>query len=450
MPPVDQKQECELLLELGDAIYRSGRTLEGTETIKRAIEIARHVGAVDVFAQGACTLALWRDDNIGIVPTERLSLLEEALSSLPIEDSPVRARVLTGLSADLYWSDDFERSAALSQEAVDVARRVQDPATTFVALYQRHDLLFGPQHGAEVDRINAEALALAKQLGDIEYEFYARGRIYERYLAKAEPFQVDQSLDACARIADRLRQPRFNAAVERMRAARELWRGDLKAATARLPEPTEAALDGTSAIRSIALIPHMFLVLRMQGRLRELEPLARAGVERFPNLFALRCALGLFLALTGRVVEAKTLLVELSRDDFVGLRMDVNHAINLAVLSETVALVEDRELASTLLHRIEPYAGFHMVTGVFMSLGSADRYLGLLATTLGRLGDAASHFEAALTIEARMGAAPWIVWGERDYARMLIKRDRGEVSAEAKQHLDNADRVEAQILEGRL
>lgn len=446
MPPLDQAHECRLLLELGDVLHRTGKSDEAMESVRRAIDVARHIGDSETFARGACTLALWRDDNIGIVPIERIALLEEALELLPRKDSAVRARTLTGLSADLYWSDEFERSAALSREAVEVARRVGDPAAKFVALYQRYDMLFGPEHGDQIEEINAEVLALARELNDPEYEFLAYGRIYERNLTIAKPSRVDRALDQCAKIADRLRQPSYNETVETMRAARDLWQGNLSASTARLPEAREAALDDNAAIASIALIPHLFLVLRMRGRLDDLEPIARAGVEMFPGLYALRCALALFCALTDRRDEAQALLAELARDDFADLRRDVNHAINLAVLAETVARVDDRELARSLIPQVQPYAGCHMITGVYMSLGAADRYLGLLATTMRDFDTATRHFDDAHRIEKRMRARPWLMWGERDHARMLMLRDSGVDGREARERLERADRIEQAIL----
>ena len=444
-PPVDQSSECGILLDLGDAQYRSGERQAGIESVKQSIEIARHIEAAELFARGVSTLSLWREDNIGIVPTERLSLLDEALEMLPSVDSPLRSQVLSGLSADLYWSEEFDRSQMLSREAVNVARRVDDDTTTYIALYQRYDLLLGPEFGDEVDTLNAECLALAKRLRDPEREFYARERIWERHVVKAEPTEIDQLQSDCEKLSEHLRQPRIATASRLMRNMRELWRGDLAACRQRLPEPAEAKLEGPSAIESIVLVPHMFLVLRMQGRLDELEPIVRMGSELFPRLFALRCALGLFCALTDRLNEAESILLDLARNDFAGLRRDANHAINLASLSETVARVRNRDLAFSLTEKLEPYAGTNMVAGAFMSLGSADRYLGLLRATLGDFDESAHHFENALSIETRMKALPWRALVERDYATMLIARNGGLVDAEANERLASAASIEATI-----
>jgi tetratricopeptide (TPR) repeat protein len=60
-----------------------------------------------------------------------------------------------------------------------------------------------------------------------------------------------------------------------------------------------------------------------------------------------------------------------------------------------------------------------------ITIGSASRHLGQLATTLGRLDEAADHFEAALEMNGRTGARPWLGLTATDYARMLRARGAG-------------------------
>ena len=44
--------------------------------------------------------------------------------------------------------------------------------------------------------------------------------------------------------------------------------------------------------------------------------------------------------------------------------------------------------------------------GGYLCVGAADRFLGMLAHTLGRLDDAAAHYTTALELEQRLKAAP--------------------------------------------
>ena len=172
-PPVELQRRCELLLGLAEARYRGGAVGDAEEISWEAIEVARKIGAVELFARACEQLAYRRVGNDGTVPEHRVAVLEEALVSLGDEDSALRARVLAGLSADLYW-EDLERSEALSREAVALARRVGSIDTLQVALDQRYDLLFPPEHSREREEITLERLELALESGDLESEFYAR------------------------------------------------------------------------------------------------------------------------------------------------------------------------------------------------------------------------------------------------------------------------------------
>jgi uncharacterized protein HemY len=54
--------------------------------------------------------------------------------------------------------------------------------------------------------------------------------------------------------------------------------------------------------------------------------------------------------------------------------------------------------------------------------GTADRALGLLATTVREWERAEAHFEVALGLDQAMGAVAWRARTEQGYARMLLAR----------------------------
>jgi uncharacterized protein HemY len=59
-------------------------------------------------------------------------------------------------------------------------------------------------------------------------------------------------------------------------------------------------------------------------------------------------------------------------------------------------------------------------------LGAASRYLGQLAATTGRHGEAAEHFEHALAANARLGAVVELAHTQIDYAASLGPTARAE------------------------
>src|SRR5712691_13191867 len=81
--------------------------------------------------------------------------------------------------------------------------------------------------------------------------------------------------------------------------------------------------------------------------------------------------------------------------------------------------------ARTLYQLLLPYAGRTVIiSNAAACYGALSRYLGALATTLGRWDEAAQHFEDALAMNARMETRPWLAHTQYQYATMLLTRDQ--------------------------
>src|SRR5262249_51607378 len=92
------------------------------------------------------------------------------------------------------------------------------------------------------------------------------------------------------------------------------------------------------------------------------------------------------------------------------------------LLAEVCSVLDDSTHASTLYELLLPHAHRNAVSHPVCAFGSVSRYLGLLATTLERSEDAERHFEAALEMNQRMGARPWVAHTEHDHAQVLLAR----------------------------
>ena len=99
------------------------------------------------------------------------------------------------------------------------------------------------------------------------------------------------------------------------------------------------------------------------------------------------------------------------------------------LLTETCVVLGDADSAPVLYRLLLPWAALNAADHPEGIRGSVSRYLGLLATAMTHWGDAESHFEDALAMNARMGARPWLAHTQHDYAQMLRERgaatDRG-------------------------
>ena len=72
-----------------------------------------------------------------------------------------------------------------------------------------------------------------------------------------------------------------------------------------------------------------------------------------------------------------------------------------------------------------------MVGHLVAYYGAADRYLGMLAGTLGEWELAEEHFEQALAANLAMEAKTWLAHTNYEYARMLLARGRRELRPRA-------------------
>jgi DNA-binding NarL/FixJ family response regulator len=82
-------------------------------------------------------------------------------------------------------------------------------------------------------------------------------------------------------------------------------------------------------------------------------------------------------------------------------------------------------------------------------IGAVDYHLGRLATLLGRWDEAAAHLEAATTLHERMGAHPWVALSQRSHAAALLGRGAAADLARARELLESAGRVFAELEMGR-
>jgi ATP/maltotriose-dependent transcriptional regulator MalT len=197
----------------------------------------------------------------------------------------------------------------------------------------------------------------------------------------------------------------------------------------------------------------MFSVRREQGRLPELAPVIRilaGNAERagpwLPGLVSVLVELGM-------EEEARRELSRVAVEGLDGFRESLWLA-SLTYLTDASAALGDEETAALVYPELEPLAGANVMIGHLVAYyGAADRYLGMLATTLGEWERAEAHFESALELNRRMGAVTWLAHTEYEYARLLVARgpgDRDRLSALLGDAAAHAERIGMPALLGRI
>jgi hypothetical protein len=142
----------------GDAGYR--------QTLLDAAHLAEQLGDGAALARAALANTLGYLWTTFSVDTDRIAVLESAIAAAGGEDQALRARLLATLALELTWQPDPTRRVALAEEALHIARTVDDPATLAHVLLARDSTICDPGNVAERFDATTELLAIAERLGD--------------------------------------------------------------------------------------------------------------------------------------------------------------------------------------------------------------------------------------------------------------------------------------------
>ena len=427
----DLAGRCDLLLAMGDAQAHAGENLTARQTFFEAAQVARELGSAPRLATAALGCG-GATPTAGVVDTWLVTLLEEALARLGSTPTVLRARVLGRLAMELYYTADRERRAAMTAEAVEIARGSGDRSALAAALLARHFALWGLEDAEERAGAAREIIRLAQESGDRELELEGHTWLVHALLQDGDITGVDGELHAHRHLAEELRHPyhRWQSKVflaMRATLAGRFDEGERLAEQAHAigesqQDPVLGMSFGPNAAMTYGI--QLFTLRREQDRLGELEDDVRRFARLYPTLPVWRCALAYLLAADGRLDEARAELDRLAAGDFADLPQDGNWFVAVASLAETAAIVGDAPRAALLHELLLPYDGRHLVVGqAAASRGVTSHYLGLLAATTGALDDAVRHLRDAQGQYDRMGAAPAAARTRVAHAKALLQRD---------------------------
>ena len=243
---------------------------------------------------------------------------------------------------------------------------------------------------------------------------------------------MDAALEAMALMDAELRQPTYLMLTLGFRAMRVLLAGRFAEAE-RLALQAQAAGPLTQSEQvGGAFGVQMFTLRREQGRLKEVEPALRHFMQQHGVASTWRPGLALLYSELGRQREARTEFAHLAQHDFADFPRDALWIGCMTYLTEVCTFLGDIDRAATLYQLLLPYARHTVVVGGgAVCYGAAARYLGMLATTMGRWEEAEQHFQDALAMNARMDARPWLAHTQYQYATMLLARHQSGDSEQA-------------------
>lgn len=376
---------------------------------------------------------------VGLPTPAAVGLLEEALENLGPEDSPLKARTLGGLARYLGATAEYQKLQLYAHEAVAMSRRLNDPELVSYSLIGMIFTLMQPEHAEQRLAIATEMLNLAKAANATQRLTDAHFWRMYCLLELGDVAEADAELDAWGRMAEESNAPFYLALVTIVRAMRALMQGRFEesenlaqqafAIGQRLQTETSAGILGLQ----------MFALRREQGRLKELEAAVRFFVRQETVAATWRPGLAVIYSELGYVAEAQEQFENLAQHDFADLPRDSLWMGTMTYFADICTFLADRSRAQTLYQILLPFAGRNVVVSTPAACyGAVSRYLGALATTLGRWDEAAQHFEDALTMNARMEARPWLAHTQHQYGKMLLARNQSGDRDRAIALLDSA------------
>jgi predicted ATPase/DNA-binding SARP family transcriptional activator len=442
---VDDHERADLMVRVGRAQRNAGDAAYRT-TLLEACRLARQIGDGQLLSRAALAnsrgFATMTDPHMA----ERIEMLEAALAATAEGDSFQRARLLGTLAAELFVTGDENRCKRLSDDAIEMARRLGNPALLAVVLNLAAYAIWHPDTLTERLALTGEAVELAESLHERALlHWSANWRMH----ALIESGDVDGGahwLDVMTRIAVETRQPSLQWTNRAYRAALALLRGDTVEAL-RLGEDSLAHAQGVndidartchSGIVASAAWQHGTLADETSRLSVQLEALGRDAVNWFPltaDLLAELGEVGAHLELTnaqlGLALNASGDIEELrERRPWLGTTLPVaraylgwlGRAVLWGELCERLGSVDD---AATLCDALAPFHN-QVASGGSLWFGPVAATLARLALKLGRVDDAECYFAEADEINERIRAPFFLARNRVAWARLLLRRGETE------------------------
>jgi tetratricopeptide (TPR) repeat protein len=409
----DELGAAHLRLLLGRTRMRLGDLSGGRACALRVAETARSLEDDALFARAA--LAYGAELTAGHTDRTMRSLLEETLqrldgaatglASAPTELLKLRVRARARLAACLQPAPDPGAVARTSLDAVAEARALGDDATLLEVLRSAGATLgeayFVPE-GIELDR---DAVRIATSLGDRAALLRARLRLVFALIEAGDVAGADANIDAFESEARATGQRRQMWPIPLLRSMRAMQEGRWADCDALVEEASELIEGSADAMAPYALLLHRWsLAMATERSVVAFEPALLAMVSRWndPETYS-HVMMAMVRAFDGDALAAREHLARVSLDSTAGrIRITIGNLIAAAMQAGAT------EHAAEFYERVRHEEGNWLIgrfSGFFVK-GTYGRYLGWLASTLGRRADAERHFEGALSLATAAGATP--------------------------------------------
>lgn len=422
----DPARQCDLLLALGQVRVRALDLAGIRDATVEAAEIARTIGSPERLAEAAywysARCVAGERDEVGI------AMGEEALAGM-VEAAPAaRARALAVLAQLRSFAGDNAVGDTLSREALELASASGDPVARALAMNARYHSLWGSERVTEQLALGEQLLSCpvvmpSGWLASVD----ARRLVALARLALGDLAGFAEGTVELERLGDELKSCYFLSLASLWKTCHALVEGRFADVMANV-EATKALI-GDDRNFNNGVVAQLFYLSFEQGTLAEPQPTVVDVVEETPGLVAFRAAVALTYLEVGDRHRAQVILDAMALDGFAAVPRDLVWPGAVSLLCEVCAGLGDAKVAEVLYRLFRNHAGLLVVTANGLHCpGPVDRYLGMLAATAGRGGDAEAHYQSALELEGRMQAPPLEARTRLWYGRLLVERDGYEAA----------------------
>ena len=408
-------QTADLLLGLAKSKAATGRRdqlQDAWNSLSRAFD--HYAQASDVDQVSAIALHPFPLE-VGVLATEAVQLIARALTIVPAdshEAGHLQARYGNALG---LLQGDYEGAQAAFRRCLETAQRVGDASLEMRTLASAAGVDWFHLHWQEATEKSSRAIELGNKMDEPVHQWTAHLWAVNSLAALGRTEEVRQRAEALLPVAERSRLRSEVALAHALNARVSQLTGDWVAARDFSERCFALSPAHTQALFARILIEHEMGNDAASGEYLQglIEAVRLAGPG--PNLprAYLAAAIPLASRLTG---DASRLdLAETEPASVVSAPSATPFAAFLARIGLALKAVvqNDAEGSREQYGALEGRKG----TGFFIS---ADRLLGLLARTTGRMDDATAHFEDAIAFCRRAGYRPELAWTWFDYAELML------------------------------
>ncbi|MGH3519347.1 MAG: helix-turn-helix transcriptional regulator [Haloechinothrix sp.] len=434
----DDQQRCAALIAAAEAAFSDGQVTDALNRCTAAADLAERLGRADLAAAAALVVRdVGGEPNRGVV-----MLCERARALLGTPGGALHARVLAQQAKAVEVAGNMAEAGALSARALAMAEDSGDHIAVIDAVHARY-LAVG---GSAID----EGLALGTRMTELAAkhsrpEAALWGRLWriDAAFTLGSIGALDTELSELQGQVEGLGWALARWHLLRARASRALLVGRF----AEAEELTVAAheLSLRTQDRSADALCYSFIgeLMQLTGRFVQHGADYRRAVESAIHLPIAAASHARYLCYTGEADAARELYEHL-RSRLAELPRDMRWVPTVIGCADLAVVFADRDTAELCYDLLLPFRDLYanVIPGC---LGAITRVLGVLAGSVQNYADSEGHLRAALVMESRIGAVPFLARAQLAYATMLRARggpgDRAQAIDLAHKSLHTARRI---------